>query len=561
MTNCGCDKPTLCTTCNSWTTITKPCKCSTDIPCVTTTPCVKTTDCCVTPTCKKTVTYTQQATGPCKETFKHTIKILNPFNIPALNAKASVALETTSVANGTIVFNDLYGWLRLGDYDSESNTATLLNFLNPSTNPVNGLIMNEVGKAVSGCSVFVTGTPEYGSADASSDQRCLLGDFYAKAASDGTDPGLIMSATLSSVDGISPGDRLFFGIYEYVVKAIYAGGRVDFYNAGSGAPDGTLISGGLDCNGNCLLIVSVVGGESPCEGTPVQEVSTILGCNEGTTQQFTGSVDGQIPVWDGTSQSWKPESLSIDTTLCATLDADFTISDAAEDYVIVVSDSSIFSATGAGSRVMFAGVLWFVVNVIDATHITIRYVNPPADPITYTSGMSICVANCCEYPPSSDTVYIDGVSEGVTEVNDDNGGVGGQYLLATITLTWTNPSPFLKACTMINLAIAGEVRLIKNGTWVIDIRDGDTAAILYTHLVDLATANGADLQVDNPGWNMFWNPTYPESGLLGILGPGESYTKDIDLFVTCTNDTGGNINLATLNLNLLARGLIVTTSP
>lgn len=518
MSNCGCKTQptnTPCTTCAPALACGCTSKCS----------CNSIGTCGTTNVCNKSGKYSEQKAGPVKIVAMHSLKILSPWVIPALGQKATVLVESSSVANGSEVYSELYGWFITGDYNASNNSLTLLNSTAASVNAVNGLTMNEIGKPVPACALFSVGTPSNGLGASTGAQRCLLGQFYSKGVSDGTDPALIMSTQLSSIDGISPGDRIFFGVYEYIVKNIFTGNRVDFYNAGAGATAGTLVAGGLDCNGNCLLIVTIVGGSSPCDALEVQEVGSLIGCNGGIQQPFTSLFDNAVPQWDAESQTWKPVVLSIDTTVCVISTTGLAIvSGNAGPYTFGVNDNAELEVGDILKTPGYDGYFTITAKP-DAFHITVTISPVPDATVDIDCDTGFCVLSCCELEELCPHF---GSFVNVSEFNDYSGlpvdcAAVGDYDLATIDVDEANPSTCKSMVMVLQLEFGGAFRLGTGGAFQVDIlRD---AALLYTQLIDTrspAAAMLSDVQMVKLVDTV-------------IIPPGGSYTHSYNLRIRTTD--------------------------
>mgnify|MGYP007090090215 CR=1 FL=1 len=524
MSNCGCKTQptnTPCTTCTPALACGCTSKCS----------CNSIGTCGTTNVCNKSSKYSEQKAGPVKIVAMHSLKILSPWVIPALGQKATVLVESSSVANGSEVYSELYGWFLTGDYDASNNSLTLLNSTADSVNAVNGLTMNEIGKPVPACALFSVGTPSNGLEASTGAQRCLLGQFYSKGVSDGTDPALIMSTQLSSIDGISPGDRIFFGVYEYIVKNIFTGNRVDFYNAGAGATAGTLVAGGLDCNGNCLLIVTIVGGSSPCDALEVQEVGSLIGCNGGIQQPFTSLFDNAVPQWDAESQTWKPVVLSIDTTVCVISTTGLAIvSGNAGPYTFGVNDNAELEVGDILKTPGYDGYFTITAKP-DAFHITVTVSPTPDATVDIACDTGFCVLTCCEFQEICPPLVV-AVSEEVPQTAPPGQGIDavGTYIIAVGDVTFENPSNCRPAAISLTAEYGGAIRCPAEGTWQMDLEvDGN---LYYTQLVDTLTA-GSTANMNDKSWTVQFAPAPVLS--LRVLAPGQSVTLNVVFKIRTTN--------------------------
>jgi len=493
------------------------------------------------------VPVSKQTGGTNKTYYKHSLKILNSFNIPLLNGKANVAIEQTKgIAPGTIIFNELVGWLKVTSFDETRNTIDIQNFLAPSVSDVNpSVTYNEVGKLVDACTEFAVGTPDYNAGSSSSSQNCLLTDFFSPAVDvTGT---TTVTVELSNVDGILIGSRLSIGSYEYVVKTVVSATVVEIYNAGAGAPAGTKVVGGKDCSDNCLTVVTILAADNPCEKTAVQE-GVILVCDGQDIKPFTAVADNSVPVWDAVTETWKPEILSIDTGTCTALTADFTIDNVGSTFVATVGSTVGFSAGGVNSLVKLDNGLFKITSIIDATHMRLDPIVTPGGVIVYPTGMTICVASCCDCPSASRLIFF----------SDDNLSSVDVTSVATVNIcqtavTFSNPSNCQRANVLLYIRFGGGFRLDAGGTFQLDITDGTN--LLYTQLID--TNAGSAFHQDHE-WVLPWRPVYPGSGVNGILGRGESYGITFNFDIRTTNSPASASNIT--NGSLVVEGLIVTES-
>jgi hypothetical protein len=407
------------------------------------------------------VPVSKQGCGTSVAYFKHSLKILNSFSIPLLNTNINVAIEPTKgIAPGAILFHSIVGWLRITAYYAHNNTIDIQNFLAPSVSETSPTVtLNEVGRVVDACTEFSLGTPDYSASAVDSGQLCLETSFFSPVVD--VTGATVVTVEVSSVTGVVVGSRLSIGGYEYVVATVVSATVLEIYNTGAGAPAGTKVTGGRDCNGGCLSIVTILSADNPCSKTAVEE-GILLVCDGQDIKPFVATAVDSIPVWDGTK--WVPQVLNTDTAQCTTLTADCTIDDVGADFIAVVTDTSIFATSGENSLLILDGGLFRVTSIINATQMRIDPVVTPVGVIVYPAGLPLCVAGCCACPQFSENV---GQTNGALLNAPIDVSAVGVYNCGTGDMVFENPSQCRSSTMFGYIRSGGALRLATSGIWIV----------------------------------------------------------------------------------------------
>jgi hypothetical protein len=498
------------------------------------------------------VPVSKQTPGTSKIYYKHSLKILNSFVIPLFNGTINVAVEQSAgIAAGTVLFNNLVGWLRVTNFDASKNTIDIQNFLQPRASDLNpSITYNEVGKPVDACTEFAVGTPDYDAGSAGSSQNCLLTDFFSPAVD--LSGNTTVTIELSNVDSILVGSRLSIGSYEYVIKTVVSSTVVEIYNAGAGAPAGTKVVGGKDCTDSCITVVSVLAADNPCEKTAVQE-GILLVCDGQDIKPFTSTADNSVPVWDAVEGKWKPQILTVDTTICTALTSDFTIDNVGTDFPATVGDTSGFELGGVNSLLKMEGNLFKITAIVDATHLRLNPLFTPAGIVTYDTGTTICVAPCCDCPNFSRNVYL---PIAMTAPNPQGVSALGTYVIAGAgaagDIELTNPSDCQRAAVVLYVRFGAALRLPTLGIWKMKlvVDDGTGAVTYYEQVVDTLSGNA-------PSWYNDWERTIefrPSLISSGYLDPSQTVNFNVSFKIETTDAVASGAEVS--NAGIVVTGII-----
>lgn len=336
------------------------------------------------------------------------------------------------------------------------------------------------------------------------------------------------------------GGAVRFQGFPFVVVALIGSDKIEIKNIDSANPVGQEINAGLGCNS---IVAAFGSATSPCDATPVDKGKIIVCAGDSNllpivapraNMALVSESNGNVS-WVDFPQAANCFSLSNTLVLLPAIDYSNGVS-------IVTTTASNFEV---GRTVEINGRSFSLVQVLNST----TYLGVPtfaiASTITINPGAAVCRGCYCGCPHASRLINISGTSTGTITVHNT-----GDYLLSTLTMTYVNPSPCREANVSAFIEIVGAFRLGANGIFQLQFRSG--ASIIYTHLVD--TLNGGAMHQDNPGFFIPWNVAH--TGGTNILGAGQSHSATLTLY--CNTQDGVGAGNATLNCNLIMRGLVVT---
>lgn len=339
-------------------------------------------------------------TAACAGNFKWCVD--SPFNWPAVDGGALVTLQgpcANKLFPGAVLYNKLLGVLHVVLVVDDTHVqAQNLGEAGQTLIP---------GEQVIAGTCFGVGVPLDGSIVGNRVGPYLASDFVVPAACSPGDTQTELGAPccvaikLTTVDGLSTGDRISIKGYQYRLAIITDAETVTICNEGSGGPQGTLIKADEDTDGLPDYPVVKIDGNSPCTAVQVVE-GKLMVCGAGGVQTtLQGQFSGQIPQWDHSRQLWVLVAAGV-LPKCVALTSDFTTDpNNTTGYVIVISSSAEFTANSPAN---IGTALFNVTAIIDATHVRVKPVAVQTAPVTYTAGTRMCVSTCCSgcYGPDGD---------------------------------------------------------------------------------------------------------------------------------------------------------------
>lgn len=313
--------------------------------------------------------------------YGYTLRAKTSFVWPALNETVTFTVEGVDrLAPGTLLWNPDAGYLHVVSFDFANQTVVAKN---------EGEVCNTYsgGETLPECSDFIVGPPVCisGSGTPLSDIPYLAADFIAP---ENTACAL---ASVTNITGLTLNDIVSVNGYEYRIGEVIDSNTISLCNDGSGAPTGTVISWDDDADSIPNIPLFVTSSENPCTRTGISS-GIILACDGAdASRPLTGSVDGQIPVWNNILSKYELKNISVPYTTCTALTADLTVDPLhVGSYLILVVSSAAFT-TGMAALI---GGLFYIVNVVDNS--TTMHVTPVVTPgaiATYPAGSSVCAAN------------------------------------------------------------------------------------------------------------------------------------------------------------------------
>lgn len=390
---------------------------------------------CTTPTapdcqpCEENHTQTIRRTA-----FGYTLKVRNSFNWPADGEDVELQVkDVTSVIPGQLLQNETVGSLYVQSFDFENQIIV-------ARNRGDSCNTKAAGDIVPSCTEFAIGPVQcvQGGTTPGSGIPYLAADFIAPG------NGECAIAKVTTIVGLSLGAIVSILSYQYTVQTIIDNETIELCDTGDGAPEGTVIKADPDCNGTLDVPIIVISTANPCSQDPITSGGVVIGCVDGQPRQLTGTIDGQILIWNQDAGKWEPRAVNIPEAACTTLTSELALDpDHVGSYLVTVADSSIFEADDSvqieGSP---DGDVFTVNDVVDATHI---HVTPDFEVTViheYESGEVICLADCCvDIQKQIDALAFAGNAH---QLNTGTGSSGpandDPFTTADMSFTITNPS-------------------------------------------------------------------------------------------------------------------------
>lgn len=365
------------------------CTCPPTVQVQQTVPLAKT--CCpTTQTCPTTVSaceedHTQQVVI---NNFTTVVKTVNGFNWPAVSQSTEVKLASVqSLIVGQILFNASLGRLHVIGWNPITMTVKLENRDDSCV-----AIPAQPGDFVPSCTEFAVGIPEcnIGAGGQAGTSPFLAADFVGPA------NGSCALAKVTTVTGLAVNDVISIQGFQYRINDILDSETIELCNDGDGAPTGQVIE--WDPNGDDVpdVPVIVISSQNPCQRDPVTCGNLVVCAENDVLTTMQGSFSGQVPVWDQDQEKFcliganlKNECTAL--TVCLTVDA-------GDDgpYLATVLDTSLFEPN---DQIRIGGDLFYVVDIVDGTHMHVEpQVTPPAIK-DYPVGTEVCLRDCCEFLP------------------------------------------------------------------------------------------------------------------------------------------------------------------
>lgn len=314
-----------------------------------------------------------------KKRYAFTLRVKSSFVWPALEQTVSLFTEGVDrLSPGSILWNPTAGYLHVVSFDFASQTVV-------AENQGEACNTYEGGENLPECTDFVVGPPPCGTGNTPiSNIPYLAADFISIA------DGNCALASVTNILGLTINDTVAINGYEYRIGDILDSSTIELCNDGNGAPAGTVIQWDDDNDGIPNIPVIVTASENPCTRDPIV-AGVLLACDGAdVAKPLTGSIDGQIPVWNTVTGRFELKNLDIEFADCVSLTADLT-ADVAHvgSYAVSVTDTSAFVALG----VVVIDSLLYTINTIDSG--VLMHITPLATPIgviVYPAGTPVCTA-------------------------------------------------------------------------------------------------------------------------------------------------------------------------
>ncbi len=328
-----------------------------------------------------------------RQQFYYDIAAQNTWNVPECGGTAVLSVPgLVSINIGTYIRNKVYGYFEVVAFDASSQQITVENHCNAGN--------AATGTTVPACTTFGLDGPPCECVDSS--QVCVAIDFTAPA------NGACVDITLTSTTGLTASDTVEIGSGFYFLQAIKPNDVVTICNHGQGITPGTPVIA-RDVNGNYQYCLSIISQNS-CDRAAESPVR-LQGCG---ADGVTVPMDCQTLGWVATNISGNDGEFAcrpIGVLACTTLTAPLVLTSGTASYTnVAVADSSVFQPDDV---IEFAGFITFasVSSIPDGTHIDIVFDPAPGANVTYPTGLTICVEDCCRRLDS----VIDGMPFGSAE--------------------------------------------------------------------------------------------------------------------------------------------------
>lgn len=333
------------------------------------------------PTCPQTQTkYINQYS------FATSIKNQAAFNMPECNGSATVIFPgVSSIALYSKVWAYGIGYLTITGLNPATCTLTLRNDCDEVCETGT---QASPGTQIPACTEFVVTAPVCSASSGGliTAYPYLAAQFTAPAS------GSCIDISVTNVNGLSVNKNVQISGGTYRIDEVKSGTLITICNDGSGVTPGTIVNA-QDTSGNYITPVVLIDS-NPCTNTGLFSGKLIV-CNNNIQVPLLGSNNGQVPVYDSSTQEVNFRDLLIPVgdctvlTVCLTLDPTLPSGTA---YLVTVQDTSIF---GVGDPVVIAGRSFTVDSIIDGTQMRLV---PDLDPTaieTYDVGQTVCDADCC----------------------------------------------------------------------------------------------------------------------------------------------------------------------
>lgn len=353
------------------------------------------------PTCGGTVS--QIIPAPCTEEnhsnespahcccSKQYVEVSQSFNWPGVGDEVTLrACCAEGVAPGAVLYSLGLGYLHVESVPSEceiiaKNLGEVCN-------------VKVAGEPVAAGQKLLVGVPPCAPVSDGggglSSANCLTTSFIVPeyCATPSESGACCVDVGVTSVIGLSAGDRLALGFREFRLLEIKTPNIIRICNDGKGGLPGTVVAAG-DC-------FQVIDGGNVCAKTPVTDCGVLVVCKNGEQRPFKASFDNAIPQWRNVSGCWETVAappLPKCTSLICCLTVDHTNPDGT-NYTIEVEDSSLFAVGNLVTISLTNGnlVYFSVVAIPDSTHLRVTPTQVPSETLEFEENAAICiVADAC----------------------------------------------------------------------------------------------------------------------------------------------------------------------
>jgi len=236
--------------------------------------------------------------------------IKESFNIPLLNTDIPVKLtKVYNIVVGSYLHNPAYGYLKISNYNPETNTIGLLN------DGIKGTAVP--GTFVSENTIFIVSAKPCCEDDASSLFPFLAEDFVAPGV------GLTKTVQVTSTFGLRTNSAIRIGSGLYRLLTINSSKEIVIENEGAGHTVGETVEA-LDASGDFQYLVTVeLSGEC---AAPTTLLGRLHACEGAEERILGGHHAGQVPVLQNAGDSTVAfEFLDAGVRVCTTLTAPLSV--------------------------------------------------------------------------------------------------------------------------------------------------------------------------------------------------------------------------------------------
>ena len=443
----------------------------------------------------------------CPENNKQVVTILKRSSVlktlcssamPACGAAIRIVFDNVSdVPTGAWIWAQGIGFLQVLSFNVITGEIEV-------TNPCpDGCDQAAAGTPIPACTLFVVSAPQCIPSASGSGLDCvrLAADMVSPAVAACTE------IAVTDVEGLVVGKNVAITSGTYRLDAIISPTLIRVCNDGAGLPQGTIINA-EDGNGNLIVCVILIDS-NPCT-FPTELEGQPLACCNGITSPLVGTENGQILVYDSTSEKSSFRTLGIPVLDCTSLTVCLTLDPAnppATDYLAQVSDTSAFFV---GQLVTILGRTFEVTLIIDGTNMRVLPLPDPVVIENYPVGSQLCSADCCTQLQS--------------EIDDLNVEVAGIGSAVNGTAQSSSPGADITA---------GATNVVGTTTPTFGLMNSSTTRTLLYMVVANFTAQvivdvtgvwrySGEMQIDGGGWTLFglsqWG-TYP-----GVTGTNWAFS-------------------------------------
>lgn len=310
--------------------------------------------------------------------YGFTLRVKPSFVWPALEESVTLQVEGVDrLSPGSLLWNPNAGYLHVVSFDFANQTVIAKNE-GESCNIYTG------GETLPECTDFVVGPPTCGTGSTPIPNiPYLAADFISTAG------GECALAAVTNILGLTVNDVVSVNGYEYRIGNIVDSSTIQLCNDGDGAPAGTVIQWDDDGDNISNIPVLVTASENPCTRDGIA-AGVILACDGGNVAKpLTGSVGGQIPVWNDITARFELKNIAAPYTVCTALTADLVLDPVhVGSYIITVNSTVSFIAT---NTVIINNVFYTVNSVDDATTMHITPFATPVAVETLSAGTPVCL--------------------------------------------------------------------------------------------------------------------------------------------------------------------------